>query len=62
MCKDGDKRPRCEILIITISVAYGQILDYKQLLSNTRIGDPSKTGSSDHTHNHCCVGTLLSRL
>ena len=59
---DGDKRLRGEILTITILVADSQIFDYKRLPSNTRIGDQTKTGSSDHTHNHCCVGALLPRL
>ena len=30
-------------LTITISVSDGQIYDYKQLPSNTKIGDPTKT-------------------
>ena len=30
-------------LTITISVSDGQIYDYKQLTSNTKIGDPTKT-------------------
>ena len=29
---------------ITISASDGQIFDYKQLPSNTQIGDPTKTG------------------
>ena len=43
MCKMEMKESDVKFFGITISVSDGQIYDYKQLPSNTKIGDPTKS-------------------
>ena len=50
-----------KFLTITISVFDGQIYHYKQLPSNTKIGDPTKTGRYCEVCQHYCPLTNITR-
>ena len=50
-----------KFLTITISVSDGQIYHYKQLPSNTKIGDPTKTGRYCEVCQHYCPLTNITR-